>query len=110
MFSDTATEKGNSPAPQKEDGSSSEFLPDELRPEFTLEKQLGSMGIRSAPKKEKSVENLDYLPMVKNEKQKNDADTKLRKECGDAFSRGVENDRKNLSEDSPADTTAARKR
>lgn len=109
MLPDTAAEEGNAPALQKTDGSSSEFLPDEVRPELALEKPLDSQDTRSTPKEEKSVEDQRDLRVMKNENHENDADSKSQKECGDAISSGIENGSENLSEDSPADTTAARK-
>jgi len=102
-------EEGNVPALEKEDGSSSEIVPDVVKPELALEKQLDNQDINSAPKEEKSVEDQGDLAVVKNEKQENDADTNSQTKCGDTVSGGIGGDSENLFEDSPADTTAARK-
>lgn len=101
-------EERNAPAPEKEDGSSSEIVPDDVKPELSLEKQLDNQDISSAPKKEKSVEDQGDLAVMKNIKQENDADTTSQKECGDAVSSGIENESENMSEDSLSDTAAAR--
>lgn len=74
----------------------------------TLGKQLDNQDVSSAPKKEKSVEDQSDLAVAKNGKQENDADTKSQKECGDAVSSDIGNERENVSEDSPADREAAR--
>ena len=103
-------EEGNVPAPEKEDGSSSEIVLDVVKPELAPENQHDNQDIGSAPKEEKSVEDQSDLALMKNaEKQENDADTKVQKERGDAVSGGIGSDSKNLSEDSPAHTTAASK-
>jgi len=74
----------------------------------TLGKQLDNQDVSSAPKKAKSVEDQGNLAVVKNGKQENDADTKSHKECDDAVSSDIGNERENLSEDSPADREAVR--
>ena len=100
-------EERNVPALEKEDGSSSEIVLHVVK--LAPENQHDNQDIGSAPKEEKSVEDHSDLAVVKNEKQENDADTKSPKECGDTVSGGIGSDSENLSEDSPADTTAARK-
>ena len=100
----TSAEERNAPDPEKEDGSSSEIVPDVVKPELALENQLDNQDIGSAPKEEKSVDQGD-LTVVKNEKQENDADTKSQKECDDAVSGGLGNDSKNLSADAAAART-----
>ena len=102
-------EEENFTAPEKGDDSSSETVPDVVKPKLTPEKQLDNQNINSAPKEEKSVEDQRDLVVLKNEKQDNDADTNSQKERGDAVSGGIGSGSEKVSEDSPADTTATRK-
>lgn len=98
---------------KKKKKKESKVSEDELKTGGTLEKQLNSQDISSAPKEEKSksgitVEDLGDIAVMKNEKHENDADTKSQKECDDAVSSGIEIEGGNLSEDSPDGTAAAR--
>ena len=102
-------EEGNVPVLVKEDGNRSDITLDVVKPELALEMQLENQDINSATKGEKSLEDQGDLSLLKNEKQENYADTSSEKECGDALSGGIDSDSENLSEDSPADTTSARK-
>ena len=88
----------------------------ELKSGDTSEKQLDDQDIHvtSAPKEEKSnsgstVEDQGDIVVTENEKHQNDVVIKSQKECDDAVSSGFENDSGNLSKESPADTTSARK-
>ena len=101
-------EERNVPAPEKGDGSRSEIVPDTLKPELVLEKQLENKDTGSATKEETSVEHQSGLAVVKNENQENDSDTKSEKECGDSVSGGIGNDRENFSDGPQADTAATR--
>jgi len=102
-------EEGNVPDSEKEDGSSSDIVPEVVKLELAPEKQLNNQDTNSASKEEKSVEDKTDLVVVKNEKQENDADTKSQNERGDAVSFGIGSDSEKVSEDSPADTPATRK-
>ena len=86
----------------------------ELKTGDILEKQLDNrdINVTSAPKEEKSgstVEDQGDIAVMENEKHENDVGTKSQKGCGDSVISGIENDSGNMSKDSLADTTSARK-